>query len=102
MPIFMENWHHRRIKEKLKIRIIYNETQETRKRIKEHKETLKLMEVRFLTVESLTPTATLIYGSKIALTVWLKNEPYATLIESKELKEVYKEYFETIWKIAKS
>ena len=102
MPIFMENWHHRRIKEKLKIRIIYNETQETRKIIKEHKETLKLMEVRFLTVESLTPTATLIYGSKIALTVWLKNEPYATLIESKELKEVYKEYFETIWKIAKS
>lgn len=102
MPIFMENWHYRRIKEKLKIRIIYNETQEAKKRIKEHKETLKLMEVRFLPVESLTPTATLIYGNKIALTVWLKNEPYATLIESKELKEVYKEYFEAIWKTAKN
>lgn len=101
MPIFMENWHNRRIKQKLKVRIIYNETEETKKRIKEHKQTLKLMEVRFLSVKALTPTATLIYGNKIALTVWLKNEPYATLIESKELKEVYKEYFETIWKVAK-
>ena len=59
------------------------------------------MDVRFLPVEALTPTATLIYGNKIALTVWLKNEPYATLIESKELKEVYEAYFEVIWKIAK-
>lgn len=100
MPIFMENWHNRRIKQKLKVRIIYNKTGETEQRIKEFKHTLKLMEVKFLSVEVLTPTATLIYGNKIALTVWLKNEPYATLIESKELKEVYKEYFEAIWKIA--
>ena len=101
MPLFMENWHNRRIKQKLKVRIIYNETEETKKRIKEFKQTLKFMEVKFLSVKALTPTATLIYGNKIALTVWLKNEPYATLIESKELKEVYKEYFEAIWKIAK-
>lgn len=102
MPIFMENWHNRRINQKLKVRIIYNETEEAKKRIKEHKQTLKLMEVKYLPVEALTPTATLIYGNKIALTVWLKNEPYATLIESKELKESYKEYFEAIWKTAKS
>lgn len=101
MPIFMENWHNRRIKQKLKVRIIYNETKETKKRIKEYGKTLRLMDIKFLPVTALTPTATLIYGNKIALTVWLKNEPYATLIESKELKDVYQEYFETIWKIAK-
>lgn len=101
IPAFMENWHNRRIKQRLKVRIIYNETEETKKRIKEFEHTLKLMEIRFLPVEVLTPTATLIYGDKIALTVWLKDEPYATLIGSKELKEVYKAYFETIWKIAK-
>jgi len=102
MPIFMENWHNRRLKQKLKVRIIYNETKETIKRIKKFKKTLKLMDVRFLPTEVLPPTATLIYGDKIALTIWLKNEPYATLIESKELKESYKEYFEAIWKIAKA
>ncbi len=101
IPIFMENWHSRRIKQKLKVRIIYNETEETKQRVKEFKHTLKFMKVKYLPVEVLTPTATLIYGNKIALTVWLKNEPYATLIESKELKEVYKVYFEAIWKIVK-
>ncbi len=102
MPIFMENWHNRRIKQKLAVRIIYNETKETLKRIKKHKDTLKLMETQFMPVKALTPTATLIYGNKIALTVWLKNEPYATLIESKELKEMHKDYFEAIWKTAKN
>lgn len=101
IPVFMENWHNRRIKQKLNVRIIYNETNETKKRIKEFKQTLKLMNVKYLPIEVLTPTATLIYGNKIALTVWLKNEPYVTLIESKELREIYKEYFEAIWKIAK-
>lgn len=101
IPIFMENWHNRRIKQKLKVRIIYNKTEEIKKRLEEFKQTLKLMEVKFLPVEALTPTATLIYGNKIALTVWLKDEPYATLIESKELKDVYKEYFERMWGIAK-
>jgi len=101
MPIFMKQWHNRRLKQKLKVRIIYNETEETKKRVKEYKETLKLMSVKFLPIEALSPTATLIYGNKIALTVWIKDEPHATLIESKELRDVYKEYFETIWKVAK-
>ncbi len=101
IPTFMQNWHNRRIKQKLKARIIYNETEETKKRVKEYKQTLKFVEVKFLPVTALTPTSTLIYGNKMALMVWLKNEPYATLIESKELKEIYKDYFEAIWKIAK-
>lgn len=101
IPIFMEQWHKKRIKQKLTVRIIYNKTEETQKRVKEYKETLKLMEVKYLPINVLSPTATLIYSNKIALMVWLKNEPYATLIESKELKNIYKEYFEMIWKIAK-
>ena len=101
MPLFMENWHNRRIGQKLKVKIIYNETEETKQRVKEFKQTLKLMEVRYLPVDASTPTSNLIYGNKIAMVVLLKNEPYATLIESKELKEIYKEYFEAIWKIAK-
>lgn len=101
MPLFMENWHNRRIKQKLKTRIVYNETEETKKRIKEFKQTLKLMEVKYLPVEASTPTSNLIYGNKIALIVLLKNEPYATLIESRELKEIYTAYFEAIWKLAK-
>lgn len=102
MPLFMENWHNRRIEQKLKVRIIYNETEETKKRIKEFKQTLKFMEVKFLQTTASAPTSNIIYGNKIAMVVLLKNEPYATLIESKELKEGYKAYFEAIWKIAKS
>jgi hypothetical protein len=102
MPLFMENWHNRRIEQKLKVRIIYNETEETKNRIKEFKQTLRFMEVKFLSVNASAPTSNVIYGNKIAMVVLLKNEPYATLIESKELKDVYKEYFETLWKIAKS
>jgi len=101
IPIFMKNWHNKRLKQKLKIKIIYNKTKEALKRIKEHKETLKLMNIKYLSSENNLPTATLLYGNKIALTVWLKNEPYATLIESKELNQIYKENFEIIWKTAK-
>ena len=101
MPLFMENWHLRRIKQKLKVRIIYSQTEDTERRVREFKQTLKLMDVRYLPTEASTPTSNLIYGDKIAMIVLLKDEPYATLIDSKELKENYKDYFEKIWKIAK-
>ena len=47
------------------------------------------------------PTDTLIYGSKIVIFIW--SEPYyAISIESKELSQTYKKYFEFLWKQAKS
>lgn len=57
-------------------------------------------EIRFLSKEYNYPTATFIYGNKIAFFVFTEY-PTAFLIESKEVVESYRSYFGLLWKIAK-
>ena len=58
-------------------------------------------EVRFLPKEHSYPTATFIYGDTVALFV-LTEYPTAFLIESKEVAESYRSYFDLLWKRAKA
>lgn len=80
--------------------LIYNNTPETRKRIKESPKSLKLINYKLMPIEVELPTATVICGNKVFLQSWTK-EPFAVVIESKEMADNQKKYFEALWKIAK-
>lgn len=100
IPAFMEEWHKKRIKKKIIMRILYNNTKEAREKIKRRPESLKLTEYRFMPIELESPTATIVYANRVVLQSWTK-EPFAVVIESEEMAENQKRYFKELWKIAK-
>ena len=60
----------------------------------------KMNEYRWIPKNYPSPTTTIIYGKKVAILLWLE-EPLGILIESKEVVESYKNYFELLWAIGK-
>ncbi|MBI2148863.1 hypothetical protein HYU23_04230 [Candidatus Woesearchaeota archaeon] len=100
IPAFMIDWHKRRIKEKIFFRVLYNNTKESREKVKIYSQTLNYAEYRLMPVELESPTAVLIYSNKVVFTSWTK-EPFAVMIENEEMNINQRKYFEELWKIAK-
>lgn len=100
IPAFMEEWHKRRIKQKVVMKVIYNNTKQTRDKVRHLQSSLKYAHYKLMPIEVELPTATVIYAGKVVLQSWTK-EPFAVMIESKEMAENQKRYFEQLWKIAK-
>ncbi len=100
IPAFMEEWHRERIKIKVLMKIIYNDTSDSRKKAKTHPDSLQHAQYRFMPINLESPTATLIYKDKVILQSWTK-EPFAVMIESKEMANNQKKYFNELWKIAR-
>ncbi len=100
IPAFMDEWHKKRIKQGVIMRVIYNNTKQAREKVKNIKTTLSHTHYRFMPIELESPTATVIYGDKVVLQSWTK-EPFAVVIGSKEMAENQKRYFEELWKLAK-
>jgi len=100
IPAFMEEWHKKRIKEKIIMKIIYNNTPSTKRKIKEKKESLKYTKLKLMPINLESPTATIIFEDYVALQSWTK-EPFAILIHSKEMADNQKEYFKELWKMTK-
>ncbi|MBI5803423.1 hypothetical protein HY448_01940 [Candidatus Pacearchaeota archaeon] len=100
IPAFMGDWHKRRINRKVVMKVIYNNTKQSREKIKIFKSTLNYTKYKFMPIELESPTATIIYSDKVVLQSWTK-EPFAVIIKSKEMAENQKRYFEELWKIAK-
>ncbi len=100
IPAFIEEWHKQRIKKKVIMRIIYNDTKEARKKVKRFTKSLKFTEYGFMPITLESPTATMIYANKVVLQSWTK-EPFAVVIEDEEMAENQKRYFGELWKIAK-
>jgi sugar-specific transcriptional regulator TrmB len=100
MPAFMTEWHRIRLRNKMLLKIIYNDTEEIRESIVKDKEVLKAMEYRFAPIKVASPGAIIIYANKMVLRSWDK-EPFAVVIESDEMIKNQKKYFEELWKISK-
>ena len=100
IPSFMNDWHKKRIKQKVVMKIIYNNTKQAKSMVKNFKSTLDYTKYKFMPIELESPTATIIYGDKVILQSWTK-EPFAVMIKSKEMAENQRRYFEELWKIAK-
>ena len=101
IPAFMDDWHKQRIKKKIIMRILYNNTRQAREKVKKVKNSLKLTKYKFMPIELESPTATIVYDDRVILQSWTK-DPFAVLIRDKQMAENQKRYFEELWKIAKS
>lgn len=90
---FYLNWYtKKRVKEKIKMKIIFNSKQK-------HK--IPFAEIKYLPEKYSSPMAINIYGENVAIILWSKDNPFAVVIKNKEISEGYKKYFELMWKIAK-
>lgn len=92
------NLHNRRIANKLPSRQIFDLA--VRESGGTEIEKKKMTDIRYLPKEFAQFQETIIVGDKIAIAVF-SEEPYAFLIEDKNIAEGYKKYFETLWKQAK-
>lgn len=101
IPAFMDEWHKQRIKQKIIMKILYNNTKGAREKVKKKPESLKYTKYKFMPIELESPTATIIYENKVVLQSWTK-DPFAVLIEDEQMAENQRRYFEELWKIAKS
>ncbi len=100
IPAFMDEWHKQRIKQKVTMKILYNNTKEAREKVKKKPESLKYAKYKFMPIELESPTATVIYENKVVLQSWTK-DPFAVLIEDEQMAENQKRYFEEVWRRSK-
>jgi len=100
IPAFMDDWHKERIKKKITMNLIYNNTPQTKERIKSSPKSLGFINFKLMPIEIESPTATVICGNKVFLQSWTK-EPFAVVIESQEMADNQKKYFDALWKLAK-
>ena len=96
----MPKWNKQRKLKGVIVKMIYQDTSENRKRVQEVEKDLQPVKYKFLHTDYISPILTLIFGDKIMLGLF-SEEPSATLINNKELAETYRQYFESLWKIAK-
>ena len=89
---YAEQWHMRRKKLKIPVKIIYSEKV---RKIKS-KANFPILKMRFNHSIYDTPATTWIYGDKVAIVVW-SDQPITTLIRSKELVKTYKQFFKFLW-----
>ena len=93
LRFYFKCFDKRRAKSKIRARIIFNK-QRTLPNI-------PYSEVRFLPEKYHSPLAVNIYGDKVALVLWSKENPLAIVIKNKEISEGYRKYFELLWKFAR-
>lgn len=93
---FYKNYNKRRIEKKINQRVIMNS--ELKKDIGKYYEKLQRTKVRYL--DQYTLVAIVIYPRGIAIVQW-KEKPSLFLLVGKSIKESFKQYFETMWDVAR-
>ena len=88
-----------RIKRGVRKKLLAFESQRARLQERE-KGWAKLSEIRYLAENHLVPTSTNIFGSVTAIQIWAE-EPIVIVIESADVAQSYKDYFNSLWKVAK-
>jgi len=99
IPAFMDEWHKKRIKKRVEMHVIYNNTPQARQKARDKAASLQYTKYRFMPIALESPTATVIYANKVILQSWTR-EPFAVMIENAEMAQNQKKYFEQLWKIA--
>lgn len=88
---YFERYDRLRVTHNIFVRAVFN--QKLRKKIPK-------AEIRYLPRQYRSHTATNVWGDKVAIILWTEN-PFAILINNKEIADSYRKYFELMWKIAK-
>jgi sugar-specific transcriptional regulator TrmB len=91
---FYFKWFDKRRKEsKIKTKIIFNQT--------DKKLNIPLSEIKYLPQKYNSPLAINIYGDKVAIILWSKENPLAIVIKNREISEGYRKHFDMMWNAAK-
>lgn len=96
IPYYFPHFDKNRVKKKLKIRVIFNDSERKHPYIKK----LPMADVRFVPKEVTSDTAVNIYGNNTCIVAW-KPDPVAILIREDIITKGFKSYFEFVWKMAK-
>ncbi|HLD43419.1 MAG TPA: helix-turn-helix domain-containing protein [Candidatus Nanoarchaeia archaeon] len=99
LPYELSRFHKERIKRKIHWKVIYNNDELGRKRGMEASK-WKYSQVKYM--EKTSPTTTYCYGNKVAIVLWIKERLLAVMIEDEIITNSFKEFFEVLWKNAKS
>jgi sugar-specific transcriptional regulator TrmB len=95
LEIYFHWFDKKRVKNKIKTKIIFNS--KSRFKLKN----IPLSEVRFLPEKYSSPLAVNIYGDKVAIILWSKENLFAIVVKNKEIAEGYRKHFEVMWKVAR-
>lgn len=97
LETFIVHYHNRRIREKIAMKHIYN--YDAQDRIK-YLNSLQYTEAKYLPKEYNSPASTNICGNEVVIILWSK-PPLIIQIESKEIADSYRKYFDLLWELAK-
>lgn len=100
LPFFMEHFHKQRIKQKIHLKIIYNQGQQAKERIAKGP-SLENTEIKFLPIQEFSAAGTLVYHDKVMIFILTLETPLAIVIESEDVAKQYKDNFKVLWKISK-
>jgi len=93
LQFYFKWFDKRRVENKIKTRIIFSSTGKGMK--------VPYSEIKYLPEKYSSPLAVNVYGDKVALILWSKENPLAIVIKNREISEGYRKYFEFMWKEAK-
>lgn len=97
---FVDYWERKRAMAGIKAKWIVANTTLGIKRARDAKKS-GLLECRILPLSTENPVSTYVFGNKTAMILWSKINPLAVMVESPEIAEANKKYFEFLWKQAK-
>ena len=92
LQFYFKWFDKRRVEKKIKTKIIFNKT--------DKKINIPYSEVKFLPDKYTSPLAVNIYGDKVALILWSKENPLAIVIKNREISDGYRKHFNLMWKVA--
>jgi len=85
-------WYNReRIRRKIPIKLIFDSASRGKH------ERIPYAQVRYISGYEASPAATNIYGDKVAIILWSQENPFAVVIENKEIADNYRRFFEILW-----
>lgn len=100
LPFFMEHFHNRRVKQKMHMKVMYNDTEQSKERV-ESGPSLKNSEVRFLPNYGTSVSGNLIYGDKVMIFLLNPETPLIIAIESEDVAKQYRDNFYVLWKASR-
>ena len=96
---FIKGVHRKRIADRIACRLLVNN--ELQKTIGKDRAGERYTQVRYLPREFATPTVVNVYDRRTLMVVWAE-EPQGFLLESEAAADSFRNYFELLWKAAKT
>jgi hypothetical protein len=93
--LYFKWYDARRKKQRIRVKAIFSSS------LREKIKNIPLSEIRFLPEKYTGPVAMNIYGNKVSMVLWSTEEPFALLIENKNMADSYRRFFELAWKRAR-